>query len=262
MNRKKVLTSAVVIILTLIATAFAGLYFGENSPIGEYSPTPSTRLPPFDYSIGVYPVNGTVRQGNNISTNINITYMQGAAQNVTLTASGPEGVSFSFSNQTGTPTLTDVFSSNLTIIVPNWVPTGVYQINVTSFTDKGEISTYFYPLTVLDVEIQVSGIMAVTSNNYSWPGQLQFISGDSTYKANLHFEMVVPYKYPTQEATYSVYLPNHQNYSVVCILNWYRADMPGPMPNPAYLQSKRVYWGALSVDCNPGNTSITQDINV
>ena len=171
MKRKEIIGNAVVVLSILIAASFAGLYFSESSPTHLSTPDSSTNLPtlaPFDYYLEVYPVNGTVRQGNNVSTNVKITYLQGSSQNVTLTSTGPKGVTFNFSNQTGTPSLGDMFTSNLTINVPDWVPTGVYSINVTSYVVNGEMNSCEYSLLVLDAEIHLSGTAVVNSNNYSW----------------------------------------------------------------------------------------------
>src|ERR1700690_3920733 len=116
MKRKEIIGNAVVVISILVAASFAGLYFSESSSNHLPAPGSYTNLStpiPFDYRFDVYPINGTVRQGTSISTNINVTYLQGPAQNVTLSASGgPEGATFSFTNQTGTPASTDIFASN------------------------------------------------------------------------------------------------------------------------------------------------------
>jgi hypothetical protein len=266
--RKGIIANAVAIILMLITALAVGLYFGENSSSRLSSPGSSANLStpiPFDYYLDVFPVNGTVRQGNSISTSINITYIQGSAQYVTLSASGvPEGATFSFSNQTGTPSSTDIFTSNLTINIPVWVPTGVYSINVNSTVVDGEKYSISYTLTVLDAEIQVSGTVEINSNNDTWPAQLQFINADSTYTANVHLNMTTPNKFPVQKGTYNISLPNHQNYTVICIWNSFGAqsDQSGWSPDPSKYDSGKIYCETLSVNCDVGVTSMKQDYSL
>jgi len=198
MKRKEIILNAVVVISILIAASFARLYFSLNSATHLATPRKITNIAThaqFDYNLDVYPVNGTVRQGNSILTSINITYIQGTTQNVTLTATGPEGITFSFSNQTGTPSSTDTFASNLTINVSDWLPTGVYSINVTSSAFNGKTCSDSYTLTVLEAEIHVSGISVVYSDNCSWPVQVEFIGAGSTYVAHIHLIIPVSYKY-------------------------------------------------------------------
>ena len=219
MKRKEIIGNTFVAISILIAASFAGLCFSENAPNHSSIHSAAANLltvTPFDYYLDVYPVNGTIRQGNGVSTNVNITYVQGSAQNVTLTATGPEGVTFNFSNQKEPPSSDDMFTSNLTINVPIWVPTGVTSINVTSSVINGDRHSCEYSLVVLDSEIQVPGNVVETSNNESWPMQIEFINGDSNYVAYVHLSITTPYKYTVQQGTYSIFLPNHQNYTVIC----------------------------------------------
>jgi len=264
MQRKEIIGNALVIISILIAASFAALYFSENPSSHSSTPGSSTNLAtptPFDYRLDIYPVSGTANQGNSVSTKLNITYVQGSAQNVKLAATGPEGVTFSFSNQIGTPTSTDGFTSNFTINVPDWVSIGVYKINVTASIGNDEIHSCSYNLTVLDAEIQVSGSVEVDANDFAWPAQLQFTNGDSTYYANVHLNMITPDKFPVQKGTYKILLPNHQNYTVICIWNSFGAqgNQSGWFPDPSKYDSGKYYCANLEVNCDLGTTSMKQD---
>ena len=254
MKKKEIIGNAIAVISILIAASFAGLYFSENSSY-HLSPGSSANLPnlnPVDYNLDVYPVNGTVCQGNSVTIGVNVTFIQGSVQNVNLTATGPEGVTFNFSNQTGTPSSTNIFTSNLTINVPDWMPTGVYSINVTSSVLNGEIHTYTYSLVVLNSEVQVSGTVVETSNSESWPMQLEFTNGDSTYVAYVHLSTTTPYKYPVQQGTYSIFLPNHQNYTVICKCQSMDDEM-------RFYIAGTFDLGILVVNNTAGATSMMQD---
>jgi hypothetical protein len=177
-NRKRNVVIAVTAIIVLIISLTSVLYLINNS-------SPNSPLPrQFDYNLGVYPTNGTVQQVSSLVTNINVTYIQGSPQNVTLTASGgPDGTVYDFSKQTGTPFNSGGFTSNLTINVPAMASTDIYTVNVTSTAVNGKTYSNAYTLTVLNAEIQVSGTVVLNSRNDIVPSQIEFVNGNSTYTA-------------------------------------------------------------------------------
>jgi streptogramin lyase len=91
--------------------------------------------PSFDFSINVAaPTTETVTQGESTSFNLIVGLVSGTAQNVTLTASGfPTGVSYSFTEPTGSPT----FSSAINIFTSANTPGGTYPITITGTTSVG-----------------------------------------------------------------------------------------------------------------------------
>ncbi len=214
---------------------------------------------PFDYQIAVYPSRGTVQQGSSLQISVNLTYLQGTPEAVTLRASGgPEGTSYSFSNQTGTPTEAAPFTCNLTVMVPASASTEAYLINVTAAADKGKIYSLPLELSVLNVNIQVSGTVTVRSSEPIYPTEIQFVNTatNQTYTAIVTTTPTSPSAAMLiQQGTYSISLPNHQIYHATC--TWTR--LFGPWISPSDALHGTFVGGTLDIDCGVGVTSITRD---
>jgi uncharacterized membrane protein len=120
--------------------------------------------PQFDFAMAVSPSSSTVQQGSSLQLTVNVTYLRGTPEAVSLSASGgPNGVAYSFSNQTGTPTEIAPFSCNLTVMVPASASTDIYVIKVTAAVANGKNYSLPCELSVLDVDIQISGTVAQSS---------------------------------------------------------------------------------------------------
>ena len=116
-------------------------------------------------------------QGNSINIAITVSYQQGSPQAVTLTASSElKDATYSFSGQTGTPTSTHPFNSNLTINVPTEVSSNIYTINITSTSANSKTASTVYKLTVLNAEIQVSGTVIADAHDDMFPTEIDFVS--------------------------------------------------------------------------------------
>jgi hypothetical protein len=231
----------------------------------ESSPNPSNTPPSpvsFDYNFGVYPNNGSVQQGNSLQTNANITYLQGSTQAVTLNASAePNNIICRFSSQAGIPSNNSTFTSTLTINALATTPAGIYPVNITATTANGKAYSSVYTLTVFNTEIQVSGTLVCNSSNDTYPTEIQFAASTPTYTAST-FNVGVHYNFglPLQrQGTYSISLPNQQNYIV--IITWKSLTGIGTIPNPADMPSGTIVYGSLLVNCTIGVTSMTQDFS-
>jgi hypothetical protein len=253
-KKRNRITAAAVVTLVLIAALASTLYFTRKPS------SPNSILPDqFDYTLGIYPTNGTILHGCPTSTNVNITTVQGLSEAVTLTASGgPNGTVCDFTNQTGTPASNGVFTSNLTISTPSSTPEGTYVVNVTSTAANGKNYTASYALTVLNAEIQVSG--SVTANQYSdmYPTEIKFIDtatnqAYSTYVLTTHGSKSTDGL--VQTGTYSISLPNQHRYQVIC--SWAEFAFVAP-PESGNSSAQGTFDGqSLTVDCGVGVNSIT-----
>jgi subtilisin family serine protease len=106
--------------------------------------TPPPPPPANDFSIAVSPNSGTVAAGTSATTTVNTTLTRGAAQTVTLSASGlPAGAAASFNPAS----VTSGGTSTLTITTATTTPAGSYVITITG-TGTGLTHTTTYTLTV------------------------------------------------------------------------------------------------------------------
>jgi hypothetical protein len=209
--------------------------------------------------LDVYPTSGNVQQGNNLLTNITITYIHGSPETITLSASGgPIGTNYFFFNQTGTPTSSKIFTTNLTINVPSSASSNQYLMNITSTSNSGKTHSTSCTLSVLNAEIQVSGTVIAKSSDDIYPTQIQFVSSatNKTYTAVVITTPASPSAAMLiQQGTYSVSLPNQQTYHVICI--WTR--LVGPWVSPSDAATGTFDGGTLTVNGAAGVTSIKQD---
>ena len=215
--------------------------------------------PQFDFAMAVSPSSSTVQQGSSLQLTVNVTYLQGTPEAVSLSASGgPNGTAYRFSNQTGTPTDIDPFSCNLTVMVPASASTDMYVINVTASTAKGKNYSLPCELSVLDADIQVSGTVTIKSTEPIYPTEIQFVNTatNQTYKAIVNTTQSSPSAAVlVQQGRYSISLPNHQSYRVTC--TWTRA--PVPWGSPSAELHGTFDGGTLDVDCGVGVTSLARD---
>jgi hypothetical protein len=213
-----ILVAVLVIVVVLSAAiAMAGLY-GDNPIVTK----------PFAFNLSTNPNNGTVIQGQNITIGVNAAYLEGQPEPITLSASGgPNGTLYQFSNQTGTPTQTQPFTSNLTILLPQSEVSGVYLIDITSNASTQTSHTQFN-LTITKPEIKVyrNGIDIygnVTINSKTTIGDpLDIIPTDilftSTTTGRIFQTKINRFTDtdlgPGKTGSYSIQLANRQSYRV------------------------------------------------
>jgi hypothetical protein len=103
----------------IIFAAAVIIVFFAVTITGFYLINPQSASKPFAFSLSMYPNNGTIMQGQNLTIKVDVAYLKGMPEPVTLSASGgPNGTIYQFSSQTGTPNATQPFSSNLTVFAP------------------------------------------------------------------------------------------------------------------------------------------------
>jgi hypothetical protein len=213
----------------------------------------------FDYRMEVYPASGSVQQGSSLQITLDVTYLQGTPETVALRAyGGPDGTTYTFLNQTGTPTPNASFTSNLAVKVPASGSTGVYHVNVTSAAENGKTYSALCELLVMNADINVAGSVTVRSSEPIYPTEIQFIN---TATNQTYTTIVItkasspPAAVLIQKGTYSILLPNHQSYRVTC--TWTRLFGPWISPSDAFHGTFDA--GILSVDCGVGVTSMAED---
>ncbi len=214
----------------------------------------------FDFIMAVSSSSNTVQKGGSLQINVNVTYLQGTPETVALGASGgPDEATYSFSNQTGTPTDIAPFSCDLTVMVPASASAEIYVINVTACAANGKNYSLPFEVSVLDVDIQVSGTVIVKSSEPIYPTEIQFVSvaTNQTYKAIVNTTPTSPSAAVlVQQGRYSISLPNHQSYRVTC--TWTR--LLGPWGVSPFDELHGTFdGGTLDVDCEVGVTSIVRD---
>jgi hypothetical protein len=216
-NRRTVIATVAALIIVVLVSGFYFLHVGSlpaQEPADNAAPSASV---PFDYRLNVYPINGTVLQGNGVQAEVAVTYVQGTPENVTLNASGvPEGANYSFSTLRGSPAEDSVFNSTLLIHVSESTPTNSYPITVTAVAENGKThnSSYTLSVTVLDSVIEVSGI--INGGEGVVPTLITFEQLSSTGAHVQTFTATV------QSGHYKIFLPNKQFYAVS--VAWEGAD--------------------------------------
>jgi hypothetical protein len=262
--KKKAVITILIAVLIIAAVAVIQLRSGLTNRSGSSSSMLSI---PFDYNLTVCPSNGSLHQGGTAITEVNVTYVKGVGEIVTLGAyGGPEGATYTFSNQTINLTSDRSLTSNLSIGIPSSAATGTYLVNVTATAENGKTYIASYTLTVLNLGIQVSGNITDNSNNQDWPTQIQFLPQTETYNVSsfttsVHLDFT-HYSGIVNHGTYSIALPNQENYTVIITWNGWPPNEMGPFPNPADIQSGTVIYGDITVHCSIGVTSITQDFTI
>jgi len=239
--------AVVVVVLTLLVLA---------KDVGMES---SFQPRPLALSLSAYPNNGTVMQAQNLTITVDVAYLEGTPEPVTLFVSGgPNGTIFQFSNQTGTPTATQPFRTNLTISTPASAASGSYLIAVSSST-SARTRQATLNLSVLDAEIQVSGtitiISQVTLNGVTIdviPTDILFESNTTgqAYQAKIN-RFTDTSVAPGKTGNYSISLPNQQSYHV----DFYCFSFPNYIPVPR-VALEGTENGFFKVDCGASVDSI------
>jgi hypothetical protein len=252
-DKKRKTALVLAVILVMIVSLVAVIHFATYPHIESQSVKTS-----FDYQLNIYPLNSTVTQGNSVTANINVTYLQGTPQNVTLNAYGVQtNVTYSFSNQTGKPLVRNPFTSNLTIKVLTTASSNTYMVNISATSPNGKTYSSPYNLTILNAEIQVSGSVDLTSRTAVVPSALQFIdtASNRNYTAGINFNIPSPYRGLIQQGTYNISLPNQHSYKVICYWVGFFGIGVIPLPNA----SGTIDFGTLVINGGVGVCSMTKN---
>ena len=224
------------------------------SLIYSFSPSISSQ-PLFDYTLNVSQINGPIMQGQNIETNITVSYLQGFPQPVTITVSCNSTIAdFYLSNSTGTPKPDEPFTSNLTIAILDNAESATYKISISANSSDNKAHQAAFNVTVLNRPIQVYGWVKTIFDETIYPTNLQFVNTQTnqTYNATLTYPKAsAPYTL-IQRANYTVSLPNHQTYKVTG--TW--ANLFGPWSKPTDLPNGTFDCGILTVDCKTGEDTV------
>jgi hypothetical protein len=191
-------------------------------------------------------------QAQNLTIRVDVAYLEGVPEPVTLSASGgPNGTIYQFSNQTGIPIAKEPFSSNLTLFVPASAAFGSYLINVSSIAGV-KVCQATFDLTVVCAEIQVSGTVSVVSQINVDGKILEVIPTDILFKSNTTDQtyQVKVNRFtdtnlaPGKTGNYSISLPNKQSYYIT----FYCFSFPHYIP-VLRVASGGIENGYFTVDC-------------
>ena len=242
--------AAAILVVVVVAVTATGCYLLALQSASE----------PLSFSLAVTPDECAVVQGGNATIAVDVTYIEGNPEPVTLSACGcPNGTRYQFSDQTGTPNATQPFRSNLTISVPYYVESDVYLIQISSNT--GNITRQATcNLTVVNSEIVVSG--TVTGTNLTLAGypsedicpiSINFKSNSTgqNYEVTVCRTTDTPQK-PGKVGNYTITLPNMQSYKVSC----YFFSFPHWVPVPRSATGD-VKDGYFTVSCGAGVSSLS-----
>jgi hypothetical protein len=221
--------------------------------------TPPLVSKPFAFSLSTYPNNATIMQSQNLTIRVEVTYLKGMPEPVTLSASGgPNGTIYQFSSQTGTPNATQPFNSNLTIFTPASADHGFYSIDISS-NSSTQTRHATFNLTVLDAEIQVSGTVTIISQITINGVTIDVIPTDILFESNTtgqaYQAKITRFTdtnlAPGKTGNYSIALPNQQNYRV----GFYCFSYPHFVPvfRVATSSIENMYF---TVDCDASTDSI------
>ena len=249
-KRTKTIIAVSVIVVMLAVTVAVGVLYQDTQSVPK----------PFGFSLSTYPNNGTIMSAQNLTITVDVAYLEGRAEPVTLSASGgPNGTIYQFSNQTGTPNATHPFSSNLTVLVPSTVATGSYAIEVLA-NSSTQVHRTAFNLTVVSAEIKVSGDVTIntkiTVNGETLdviPTDIIFTSTNTgeRYEAKIH-RYTDTTAAPGKTGNYSITLPNLQSYRV----DFYCFSYPQYIPVPEKAKSG-IENGVFTVNCGAGVTSMS-----
>lgn len=198
---KPILTISLV---SLIAVSIlTGLTLLSHSPMPIKIPTPTPT--PFDYSLTTSTNSCYTTQGNDITVKLNITYLQGKPENITLNLQvTPDNLIYEFS-QTSNIT-NDVVEYALLIHVPLTVPTNKYQMTIMATSANEVVRTAPLDLSVKGYYVTVKG--TVTTNPEITPTQIQF------EELSPQGNTVQTFKAPVESGNFSIKLVNEQYYAV------------------------------------------------
>jgi subtilisin family serine protease len=127
--------------------------------------------PTNDFSVAVSPASGSVNPGSSLTTTVSTATTSGAAQSVSLSASGlPSGATASFSPAS----VTSGGSSTLTIATATSTPPGTYPVTITGTAASGSHTT------TLSLTVNGTGACASPGQKLGNPG---FESGATVWSA-------------------------------------------------------------------------------
>ena len=224
-----------------------------------YIMTPQSASKPFAFRLSTYPKNETSMQGQNLTIRVDVVYLEGTPEPVSLAVSGgPNGTIYQFSNQTGIPNSIQPFRSNLTIFLPNSGASGSYSINVLS-NSNSQTNHGIFNLTVLATQIQVSGTVTILSNAIINGATIDVIPTHIVFESNTTsqaFQAKIDRFTDTRVApgktgNYSISLPNQQSYHV----GFYCISFPHYIPI-FRVATTGIKNGCFTVDCSAGTDSI------
>jgi hypothetical protein len=251
-EKNKMILAVAAIIVVLVAAAATGFHLI----------TLQSAPRPINSDLTAYPNNATVMQNQNTTIKVDVAYLEGTPELVTVSASGgPNGTLYQFNSETGTPNASQSFSSNLTIVLPASAASDTYAINISSTLGSRAVQTTFH-LTVINSQIQVSGTVTGTpmplagyASEDIVPTQIVFenTKTNQTYQAKVYRATDTPQR-PGTVGNYSILLPNRQSYRVTI----YYFSFPHfvPVARAAYEGNQR---GHFTVDCGAGIDTIVAD---
>ncbi len=248
-TKKTKIIFAVAVIVVFIVVAIPGFYLIN----------PPSASKPFTFSLSMYPNNATIMQAQNLTIRVDVAYLKGTPEPVTLSASdGPNGTIYQFNSQTGTPNATKPFSSNLTIFAPASAASGSYFIDVSSNTSAQTCRATF-TLIVVAAEIQVSGIVTIISQVTINQVTIDVIPTDILFESNTTGQayQVKVHRFtdtsvaPGRTGNYSISLPNQQSYRV----EFYCFSYPHFVP-VFRVATSGIEDGYFTVDCGAGIDSL------
>jgi hypothetical protein len=236
-NQKHRIIAAIIAAALIVAASATGIHFLLQSASEHLI-----------FSLALNPDNDAVTLGGNTTITVEATYLNGTIHPITLSASGgPDGTTYSFTQQTVEPSKTKAASSNLTINVPSSAAAGTYAINITAATAEGKANIKTYTLVVLSDEILVKG--KVTANRWIgvYPTKIAFINVNT----NEVYTAPVEAASGSQTGTYNITVPNHQIYKIICSCNY------TPASGHSSFRAFEPMW--FTVDCAPGVATLTKD---
>jgi hypothetical protein len=247
----------IIFVVAVIITVF--IAFASSA---SYLMTPLSASKHFAVIFSTYPNNKTIMQGQNLTISVDVIYVEGTPEPVTLSVSGgPNGTIYQFSNQTGTTSSIQPFRSNLTIIVPASAASGSYSIDFSSNANS-KTDHDIFNLTVLDSKIQVSGTVTILSHVTINGVTIDVIPTDILFESNTTGQayqakidrFTDTSVAPGKTGNYSISLPNQQSYRI----GFYCFSFPHYIPI-FRVATSGIENGRFTVDCSVGTNSIIAD---
>ncbi len=216
----------VTLAILIVVSIFTGLTLlsKHTRSIIIATPTPI----PFDYSLKTATNSCYTTQGDDIKLEVNVTYLQGEPENITLKIQGaPDNLAFSFSQASNITN--NVIGYTLMLHAPLSVPTNKYHMLITAISVKGIVRTAPLDLSVNCYYVIVKG--SVTTNPDIIPTQIQF------EELSPQGNTVQTFKAPVESGNFSIKLVNEQYYAVSVF--WDRNGLSG-------VNHFNLPWGALA----------------
>ena len=251
-GRKTLLGLTVALIITVSFVSF--WYVDKYQTLGNQGAS-------FEYQLNADSLYGTCVQGGAVTVNITVAYLQGTPQTVNLSAnSGISNATYSFSNQTGKPSVNNPFVSTLKIDVPTTEPSNNYAVNITASSPNNRTYSQAYNLTVLNSKIIVSGSVDLSGTQDIYPSEIQFTDlvtneNYTSYVDFLHFDKPDPQRGLIQQGTYNVTLPNQHSFKVTCYWVSFYDNYTLPVPK----SNGQIDFGTILINCGAGSSNVSKD---